>query len=342
MNKYQLKELKIEVTYQCPLACIHCSSNAGKDSALSLPVEKCFSIILEAAKMGVRQIAFSGGEPLIWPHIIDCIKLCQEHNIETSIYTSGNCKDIEDTFSKLANAGLSKAIFSIYSSEEIEHIRITRIRDSYQNTLRSIAACTAYGIVPEIHFVAMASNYYRLPDIVKLAKENNVCCVSVLRFVPQGRGVMIKNHDTLSRAQNQELVKMILDIRGTGFVIRTGSPFNVLLLNENPSCMAARDRLIIAPDLSIYPCDAFKQIEASRIASNRSFCSVRSDSLEECWSQSTYLNAVRAAIAAPPKEPCKSCPKYDHCRSGCLAQKFLAYDSLEQRPDPACMNRSSI
>ena len=35
-----LKELKIEVTYHCPLACVHCSSEANENNALNMSVDK--------------------------------------------------------------------------------------------------------------------------------------------------------------------------------------------------------------------------------------------------------------------------------------------------------------
>ena len=337
MCKSDLKELKIEVTYNCPLACVHCSSNADDEVTLSISKSNCFSIITQAAKMGVEKIAFSGGEPLVWDGIEEAIKLCNDNNIEASIYTSGNCVDIDDKFKVLAASHLKKAIFSIYSPDESEHIRITRKYDSFKNTLNAIAACRKNGIIPEIHFVALASNYEQLSGVVALAKSNGVETVSVLRFVPQGRGNLIKDIDTLSSEQNKDLIKIIKEIRESGFDVRTGSPFNVLLLNKDPKCMAGRDRMIIAPDLSIYPCDAFKQIQAIQIKTPVVASSLEKANLEECWKNSSYLNAVREAIVASAKAPCDSCPMYANCLSGCLAQRFLKYNTLDSRRDPACL-----
>lgn len=185
--------------------------------------------------------------------------------------------------------------------------------------------------------IALATNYKQLTGVVELAKNNGVETVSVLRFVPQGRGTLIKDKDTLSNQQNKELIKIIKEIRDSGFNIRTGSPFNVLLLNDEPKCMAGRDRMIVAPDLSIYPCDAFKQIPAVQIKVPVVASSLEKDNLEECWKNSSYLNAVRKAILSPAKDPCDSCPMYANCLSGCLAQRFLKYNTLESRRDPACL-----
>ncbi len=337
MNSEILEELKIEVTYKCPLECIHCSSCADDTNPLVMTKEKCFKIIKEAAMMGVKKIAFSGGEPLCWDNICEAIFLCKQFNIETTIYTSGNCENIDQMFANLAEAKLDRAVFSVYSPIKEEHIRITRKLNSFDNTLNAISLCQKNKIKPEIHFVALSSNYKNLNDIVLLAKSIGVTKVSVLRFVPQGRGALIKQKDTLTFEQNKELINIIKSIRATGFEIRTGSPFNVLLLNENPKCMAARDRMIISPNLSVYPCDAFKQIEASEITPEPKSCSLAVTTLQDCWENSSYLKAVRAATSAPADEPCKSCSLYNQCKSGCLAQKFLKYKTLDSHSDPACL-----
>lgn len=336
-NNYNLKELKIEVTYNCPLACVHCSSEANEDNIMNMSLEKCKSIIRQASEMGVVDIAFSGGEPLTWKGLPECVALCNELGIKSTIYTSGNCTSANDIFKELANVGLQRAVFSVYSPYEQEHNQITRREESFKNTINAILLCNSLGIKTEIHFVAMATNYQKLYEIINLAKRYQVDTVSVLRFVPQGRGRMLKHRGTLSKKENIALIKMIKDIKAQGFNIRTGSPFNVLLINDNPKCMAAKDRLIIAPDLRVYPCDAFKQIKAEQLVEVQHACSLENNSLLKCWEESTYLNTVRKFLEQEPNETCKLCSQYNKCLSGCLAQKYLENETLESRQDPACL-----
>lgn len=341
MYEYFLKELKIEVTYKCPLACVHCSSNAGADNDLSISKEKCMEILSDAFELGVESVAFSGGEPLIWEGLEDVISFSHNAGVKTTIYTSGNIPDPESVFCRLKEYGLDKAVFSVYSPNREEHNRITRISDSFDRTGRSIDICNSVGIITEVHFVALSNNYNRLKDVVAFAESHGVKQVSVLRFVPQGRGMMICESEVLKQKQNIELKETIEKLRSEGHAVRTGSPFNVLWLNNNPECKAACDRLIVAPDLRIYPCDAFKQIRAEEIAGNNDYSIVTGHSLIECWHKSSYLNLVRKIILSPPSKPCDNCPKYPLCKSGCAAQKYLKYNTMEKNPDPACL-RSSI
>ncbi len=337
MNNYKLKELKIEVTYQCPLACIHCSSDAHLKNYLQMDKGRCISILEEAIKMGVSRVAFSGGEPLIWDGLEDAIGYCRLNDIETTIYTSGNCENIEEKFEKLAEKGLNKAVFSLYSSEELEHIRITRKKDSYKATIESIKVARKNRIIAELHFVAMKSNYKRLTQVIELGKTIGIERVSVLRFVPQGRGKILSSQEVLSKQQNNELRENIITLRKAGYNIRTGSPWNVLWLNDNPMCMAAQDRMIVAPNLRVYPCDAFKQVEFEEIAPNDQYSIIENETLEECWKKSGYFNKIREKQSDLPSIPCVNCDKYNNCKSGCLAQKYLFYGNLDQNPDPICI-----
>lgn len=337
MSDFVLKELKIEVTYGCPLACVHCSSNASKENQLTMSLDQCMAILSDAIHIGIEQVAFSGGEPLIWKGLDKAIQYAHQNNVQTTIYTSGNVSNPDVMFQNLKNCGLDKAVFSLYSNDENSHDRVTRIRGSFCKTLLSIDECCRSGIVPEIHFVALASTYHELPKIVSLAENHGVSRVSVLRFVPQGRGSLISDSDTMSKKQNLDLRKMIQQLRAEGHNIRTGSPFNVLWLNEIPKCMAGRDRLVVAPDTAIYPCDAFKQIRAEIIADSSEYSVLNEHSLVDCWEKSKYLQIVRQAILAQPKEPCDTCPIYAQCGSGCLAQKYLHYGILGKNPDPACI-----
>jgi radical SAM protein with 4Fe4S-binding SPASM domain len=340
LNNFKLNEIKIEVTHNCPLACVHCSSIAGSHQNTSISIAKCTDIINEAIALGTREIAFSGGEPLVWSGITEAVAYSKNKGLAVSIYTSGNCDNLATLLAVFSKVGVDRLIFSLYSDVAIEHNRVTRKSNSFFNTLEAIRQTQAYGIAAEIHFVALASTFKKLIKISELAKSKGISKVSVLRFVPQGRGKLIRNKDTLTKEQNLELKDMITELRNKGFIIRTGSPFNVLFLNEHPECLAAQDRLIIDPYLNIFPCDAFKQISSQLISPNDNYSNLTKHCLVDCWNQSAYFETVRKAVKTEPSEPCNSCSNHPMCLSGCLAQKYLHYSDLLSNPDPACLVRS--
>ncbi|MHB1456748.1 MAG: radical SAM protein [Armatimonadota bacterium] len=336
-NIFTLKEIKIEVTHRCKLACIHCSSDANPDCNREMQLDQCLSIITDSRELGAQKIALSGGEPLIWDHIAEAVCLSSSLGMEVTIYTSGFVPDVADMFKHLQRLGLHKVAFSLFGSDAPQHELITRVSGSFHATTNAAAIATDLGLETEFHFVPLSSNYRSLRNIAEFAKQLGVGKTSVLRFVPQGRGQLLSS-GSLSRIQNIELKRMIEALRRDGYQIRTGSPYNFLMLNDLPICNSGVDRLVVSPDLRIYPCDAFKQVRSEEIVNTSKLSVLDQASLKECWENSPYLMAVRSTIAYGPGGACLLCGNLSRCGSGCLAQKFIASGTLDPITDPMCIH----
>ena len=337
---FRLKEIKIEVTHDCLLKCVHCSSMAGTGTGRVMDWLTCARILNEAAEMGVEEVSFSGGEPLLWKYIIKAVKLSTSLKMRTFIYTTGIAPDAKIIMSRLKTAGLARAMFSIFGEVAEGHDTITATDGSYAKTLAAAKYLIDIGLETEFHFVPLANTYKALPNIANKARSMGVKRVSVLRFVPQGRGVASKDAQ-LNNAQNVELRHMINDLRADDHDIRVGSPYNFLMLRKKPQCLSGIDRITIAPDSKIYPCDAFKQVTPEELNVCADFSDLSKNSLQECWEKSPYLGVIRDYLMTDFAVECSMCKKLNDCLSGCMAQKFYTFGSLKKCADPMCMLKSS-
>ncbi len=335
-KSFNLRELKIEVTHDCMLKCVHCSSIAGANSGRSIERSSCEQILDDAAAMGAEEVAFSGGEPLLWEHIQDVVARASRHGMTVFLYTSGNVPDAQESLSGLHAAGLSRVMFSIFGSDADRHEKVTKVKGSHGKTLEVASYCLSIGLDTEFHFVPLSHNYRELPGIAEQARRIGVKRISVLRLVPQGRGADVRRSQ-LNHLENMELRKVIKSLRATGHDIRLGSPYNFLMLRERPECRSGIDRLTVGPDLRIFPCDAFKHIPPERIGANSEYSNLEMCSLSDCWEKSLYLRAVREHLSTGFATECKACGKLESCHSGCIAQKFHAYGELRKCPDPLCL-----
>ena len=69
-----------------------------------------------------------------------------------------------------------------------------------------------------------------------------------------------------------------------------GSPFNYLLLDDSPHCFSGIDRLIVGPDQRVFPCDAFKQVQAEELVGTNDLSVLSATcSLAQCWDNSPFL-----------------------------------------------------
>ena len=281
-----LKEIKLEVTHECQLYCTHCSSHAGGGNTAQVTWGDCARVLDEAGAMDVEEVAFSGGEPLLWEPLPDAIKLSKRKGFATSLYTTGIAKECGHLFGTLKNSGLDRIIFSVYADDDHIHDKTTGLIGSFKKTISAIEDAVLEGLSVEFHFVPMRHNHSQLGKVANLAKRLGVHRVSVLRLVPQGRG---KDATLgLTSEENIELRKTISILRAGGMDIRVGSPYNIFMLRDNPSCSAAIDKITISPELYVYPCDAFKQIKPESFGIDANYCSLQGNSLKSVWEKSTY------------------------------------------------------
>jgi len=338
---FHLKEIKFEVTHDCLLNCVHCSSMSTAKSNLVMDWYTFKRILDEAHSMGVNKIAFSGGEPLLWKYIEDGVSKSSKYGIHTILYTTCNVPDNEKMMRNLYFAGLNRVVFSIFGTCPAEHEAITNHEGSYERTIRAAKYCASMGLKTEFHFVPLSSNYKILRQITIIAAESGVDRISVLRLVPQGRGCNLRDKQ-LSHLQNIELRNTINNLREKGFDIRLGSPYNFLMLRKNPQCRSGIDRMTIGPDFRIFPCDAFKHISPVDIGADGNYSNLRNHSLQECWEGSKYFEMIREYLMTDIAPECSTCSNFNKCKSGCMAQKFYSYNKLIKAPDPMCLNGANM
>lgn len=81
----ELESIAIEVTTNCNLRCKHCCIAAGSLPITNIRKESCFKIIDWAEKNNIKEITFTGGEPLLYPDIMEVLSYSRAHftgNIE--------------------------------------------------------------------------------------------------------------------------------------------------------------------------------------------------------------------------------------------------------------------
>src|SRR5438552_3750733 len=110
--------LLAEITYRCPLHCPYCSNPAQVRSNGELTTDEWRRVLREAAELGVLQVGFSGGEPIVRRDLNELIRSARESNLYTNLITSGVGLD-EARARELREAGLDSAQLS-FQSDNVE------------------------------------------------------------------------------------------------------------------------------------------------------------------------------------------------------------------------------
>ena len=125
-----------ELTLQCNLECKHCSAIAGKARDNELTTNEAIDLAHQLGKAGCKQVALSGGEPILrpdWPHIA---KTLSDQGIYVSMFTNGWSFKLETAYTAKA-VGIKQVNVSIDGMEKT-HDRIRRREGSFKKALEAL------------------------------------------------------------------------------------------------------------------------------------------------------------------------------------------------------------
>ena len=162
----------------------------------------------------------------------------------------------------LKEIGLDKIVFDFqaYEHDTDEYI-MGRNRQKHVCLLDSLLHASAMGIETDVHFIPMKPNYRQIPDILEMLEIAQINNISILNFVPQGRG--LKNVSKLMLSDSELLDFMTLLESSKKLYsgnIRIGIP---LLGNNEHMCNAGLEKLDIKFDGTVLPCPAFKELDVA-------------------------------------------------------------------------------
>jgi len=83
-----LKTLGLHITTSCNYNCVYCYAEGYKEKKLSL--EKIFSLIDEAKRLGAESINLLGGEPLLSDELYKILQYINRKNMRAIIFTNGS------------------------------------------------------------------------------------------------------------------------------------------------------------------------------------------------------------------------------------------------------------
>lgn len=169
--------LRISVTDRCNLRCVYCMPAQGvawKARAEILSVEEIIGVAEAAARLGIRAIRLTGGEPLVRPDLPRLVQeLARIPGIEEiSLTTNGLL--LERLAEPLARAGLRRVNVSLDTLSPAKFRRLTRFGD-IERVWRGIAAAERAGLIPlKLNTVVLRGvNDDELEDLARLTLDRS-------------------------------------------------------------------------------------------------------------------------------------------------------------------------
>lgn len=203
----EIDYLRVSVTDNCNLRCIYCMDEKGnkflnKDEKLT--DDEIYKVVKESAKLGIKKVRITGGEPLVRPGVVSLIS--KINNIEgiEEIYLTTNGILLADMIDELSKNGLKGANISLDSLKEDRFNKLTRVGNLHK-VLEAIDKAIALGIKVKLNTVIVNDiNKDEIIEFVNLTKEKPID-VRFIELMPIGIAVNYKG------ATNEEVLKVITE-----------------------------------------------------------------------------------------------------------------------------------
>jgi radical SAM protein with 4Fe4S-binding SPASM domain len=337
-------QMNLELTDRCPLNCPQCYCDL--QNAHDMPLETAIRSIREAGAAGVASVYLSGGETLLYPHLMEVVREASRDFRDINIAISGLGLD-QKVFEELVDAGVTGIYISLNGStkEVNEHTR-----KGFELAIRALSLLKGNRFPnTHINWVMHSNNADDFNNMVALAEAYDVKRLVIMQFKPDSRNElnslptyaqMIKvrdftwNYQELQKEGNNH---NIVDIT----VESCYSPMKALLEqrflgNQNrgvyKGCLAGRAVYSVALDGRLTPCRHLHGPEWSTtgIQGTRQICGSNPyveeyTSIEDYWQKSEILKRLRQDNDNRTK-PCADCRFSRFCRP-CVAMKKAMKDT---------------
>jgi PqqA peptide cyclase len=322
--------LLAELTHRCPLRCPYCSNPLDlQRSGAELDTATWCRVFTEAAALGVLQVHFSGGEPLVRRDLVKLVGHATEAGLYVNLITSGVRLDA-DRLRGLVEAGLEHVQLSLQDSEPGPGDRIAGLPGAQQAKRQVSALIRAAGLPLTINAVVHRQNLERLEAIIELAVQLGAERLEVAHV--QYYGWALANRTALLPSREQlDVATATVEAARARLAGRLGIDYVVpdYYAHRPKACMGGWGRrfLNITPSGKVLPCHAAETLPDLR------FPTVADASLTEIWYRSHAFARFRGT--AWMAEPCRSCERREIDWGGCRCQAF-ALTGDAARTDPAC------
>lgn len=156
--------------------------------------------------------------------------------------------------------GLDKIVFDYQAYEhETDEYLMGRNRQKHLCLLDSLLNASIIELETDVHFIPMKPNYRQIHDILEMLEIAGIRNISILNFVPQGRGLKNVKNLILNDDELLEFMRLIDESKDLySGKIRVGIP---LIKDNLHKCNAGLEKLDIKFDGTILPCPAFKELD---------------------------------------------------------------------------------
>ena len=214
----RLLSMEIEFNQVCNLRCIYCYALDNPGDRNELTVDEFKDVIRQAGEMGARKIIILGGEPLLYPHLMEMIAYIRDLGMEIELFTNGTKVTRE-----MAQAFYEhdvRVVLKMNTFDESLQDTLAGRKGSYRLMQEALANLKEAGYPSETHPLGVSSiicqqNIDELPTMWEWLRDQNILPYFEM-MTPQG-GAKRHNMLEIDTRQVEEFFHRIAEIDRTKY-----------------------------------------------------------------------------------------------------------------------------
>lgn len=320
----RLLSMEIEFGLLCNFKCQYCYVGEAANPVKELTPDEIRRVILEAKGLGARKIIVLGGEPMIYPGVLEMLEFIRGEGLSVEVFTNGT--NITAEVAQRLHALGVQMVLKMNSFKESVQDQLAGKKGAYQIIQKAFANLTAAGFPSEGHPLAVSSIIcnQNLPEIATMwqwLRDRKIIPYFEI-MTPQGNA-QDNNHLDVELPALQKLFAELaeLDHARYGFKWEPQPP----LVGDR--CLRHQFSCLVNATGNVMPC----------VGVTIPVGNVRERSLAEILRDSEVIGDLRK-YTTTIHGPCASCEKAESCY-GCRGAAYqMTGDYLAS--DPLCWRNS--
>lgn len=328
----------------CNLRCFFCyAKNTEYSEKSTMVLENAKKIINFCKEGNIEHIILIGGEPTVYPHLMEVIKYASNQNIGTSLVTNGLKLANLEYCKKLIESGITNIDISVKGNNACDFIRVTEF-NKFDCVMEAIKNLNLLKAEFSCSMVITRENVKTFCEGVQHAFDNGAKFMG-LSFAyefctdtQKDDTYLLKNNPYQLIADFMTQIDRLNDITRGNWSLECGFPLCVYneeqLKKLSPhlvtSCQLLENGgIIFDHELNIIPCNTMFPIKLGKLGDDfDSFAQFRNYAQAGIYRKSIdYLISV-------PSEECLQCDKLEFCGGGCVNfWTHCSFDDLQRQKE---------
>ena len=316
----RLLSMEIEFSRICNFQCSYCYVPERSTCRNELSREEIRDVIQQAKELGARKIIILGGEPSIYPHLVEMIRFLGREGLEIEMFTNGT--GIDPALAAVLAEEKVRVVLKLNSRDEAIQDRLAGKKGAFQIINRALATLQAAGYPSAEQFLAISTvicqqNIKELPAMWQWLREEKI--EPYFEVITPQANALENIWLGVDSSQLKELFVRLSAIDREQFG-RDWEPQPPLVGNK---CMRHQVSCVVTASGDVMPC----------VGVTIALDNIRDNKLAHILKHSEVVNNLKN-FRNMIKGPCRTCEKAEECY-GCRGAAFqMTGDYLAS--DPTC------